>query len=172
MVGWGLIALGLVSALAALAVLRRRAVPRDRAGAAAAICLVVAAGATPYVLWRVGEDLRYTTRLHGYDVRAAGPVQAYLPGYLVDGAASVIPVGSTYATVVSPRVRWATARKAFPPLALTALFPRRSVAEPRDAEFVVTWGIEPRRVTRVSKAWLIRPRAGAYPAVLVGKVAH
>ena len=126
--------------------------------------------AAPYVAWRFGEDLRVTTRMHGYDDTAAGPVQAYLPGYLVDGAVRYIPQGATFATAVGSGIPWTAARAAFPSLALNTLFPRVSVADPRRADYVVTWGIQPGRVAPVSRVWVARPKVGAYDAVYVGKV--
>jgi hypothetical protein len=134
----------------------------------AALALTVAA--VPYVLWRFAEDLRVTTKLHGYDAEAAGPVQAYLPGYLVDGAQHRIPRTATFATAVGASIPWAAARAAFPSLALETLFPRASVADPRAADYLVTWGVAPGRVVPVSQVWVVRSRAGAYPAVYVGKV--
>jgi hypothetical protein len=138
--------------------------------AAATVCLIATWGAVPFVVWRFVEDLRVTTTLRGYDRAAAGPVQAYLPGYLVDGARPLIPRTATFATVVEPRVPWAPARAAFPVLTMETLFPRVSVRDPRRADYVVTWGVRPGRVAPVSRVWVARRQAGPYPAVYVGKV--
>ncbi len=165
--GWSLLAAGGLAAVVALLVLRRRG-----ALDAARVCLVVTVAAVPYVGLRIGDDLRVTTRLHGYDAAAAGPVQAYLPGYLVDGARRLIPRDATYATAVGTQVPWSQARLAFPSLALQTLFPRISVADPRRADYVVSWGLRPGRVATVSRVWVVRPRRGPYPAVYVGKVAR
>ena len=140
--------------------------------AAAWVCLVVTCCLAPFIARRFVQDLRVTTRLHGYDRAAAGPVQAYLPGYLIDNARTVIPAGATFATVVSDAVPWAPARAAFPSLVMQTLFPRVSVKDPKRAEFLVTWGIPPARVVPVSRSWRVRARAGAYPAVFVGRVAR
>jgi len=171
-VGWALIALGLVLAVAAL-VRYRAAVRRQAPSAAAAIVvLVAAAAATPFVVWRIVDDLRYTTTLHGYDRAAAGPVQAYLPGYLVDGASRLIPPAATYATVVSPKVPWAPARSAFGALAMESLFPRRSVATPADADYLVTWGVQPASVAHVQRVWTLRKAFGQSPTVYVARTRH
>jgi len=168
-VGWALIAIGLVLAVAAL-VRFRGAIRRQAPSVAAAlVVLVVIAAATPYVVWRVVEDLRYTTTLHGYDRAAAGPVQAYLPGYLLDGASRLIPPAATFATVVSPRVPWASARSGFGPLAMQSLFPRRSVANARDADYVVAWGVQPRTVVPVQRVWTLRKAFGQYPTIYVAR---
>ena len=144
----------------------------DRSSAAAVVALIVAIGAAPYIVWRIVEDLRYTTALGTYDATFAGPVQAYLPGYLLDGAARLIPTGSTYATVVSPTVPWAPARTGFGPLAMNVLFPRRAVADPRVAAFVVSWGVAPRQVTTPERIWVLRKASGAAPAIFVARVKH
>jgi hypothetical protein len=168
--GWLLLAAGAVAALAACFLLRRRLAALTLPAAAAAVCLLAAAAATPYAARRFAEDLRVTTRLDAYGASAAGPIQAYLPGYLVDGARPLIPRDATFATAVGGEIPWPAARAAFPALAMETLFPRVSVADPRDAEYVVTWGIRPARVAPVSRTWFARRRAGEYAAVYVGKV--
>ena len=142
----------------------------SRPTAAGIVALALTLAAVPYVAWRFVEDLRVTTKLDAYEATAAGPIQAYLPGYLVDGARRRIPPGATFATAVSPRIPWQPARAAFPSLAMQALFPRISVADPRAADYIVSWGVEPRRLAAVSKTWVVRPRAGRYAAVYVGRV--
>jgi hypothetical protein len=165
-----LLVVGGIGFLAALALLRRRIATATRASAAAAVAIALTVAAVPYVAWRFVEDLRVTTRLDAYGATAAGPIQAYLPGYLVDGAQRRIPRGATFATVVSPAIPWQPARAAFPALAMETLFPRVSVADPRSAGYVVTWGVAPGRVAPVSRTWVVRPRAGEYAAVYVGEV--
>jgi hypothetical protein len=171
-VGWALIVVGLAGAVAASVAFRFRLRAAGPVAAAAGVCLLVTVGAVPYVVWRFGEDLRVTTGMHGYDDAAAGPVQAYLPGYLVDGAVRYVPRGATFATAVGSGIPWTAARAAFPSLALETLFPRVSVADPRRADYVVTWGIRPGRVAPVSQVWVARPKVGEYDAVYVGKVEH
>jgi len=168
--GWALLALGAFVAVAALIFLNRRLRREPPATAAGLICLVATVCAVPYVVWRIQEDLRLTTTLHGYSAEAAGPIQAYLPGYLVDGARRLIPRDATYATAVSSAVPWAPARAAFPSLALITLFPRRSVADPRQADYIVSWGIPPAQVAPVTRVWVAQARAGAYLAVYVARV--
>jgi hypothetical protein len=171
-VGWALLAGGVVAAVLAFLMLRRRVGPMPAVVAFAAACLTLTVAAVPYVLWRFADDLRVTTKLHGYDAASAGPIQAFLPGYLVDGAQRYIPRDATFATAVGPGIPWAPARAAFPSLALTTLFPRHSVADPTRADYIVSWGVSPGRIAPVSRVWVARPRAGAYAAVYVGKVRH
>jgi hypothetical protein len=168
--GWALLALGAVAFVVALVFLRQRIAHAPRPAGAATVALALTVAAAPYVAWRFVEDLRVTTKLDTYGATAAGPIQAYLPGYLVDGAQRRIPPGATFATAVSAAVPWQPARAAFPSLALQTLFPRASVADARSADYVVTWGIAPALVAPVSNTWVVRPRAGEYPAVYVGRV--
>src|SRR5262249_37808084 len=149
--GYLLLAFGLVVAVGALVVLRDRLRAIPLVEAAALGCLVVTAGATPYLVWRVVEDLRYTTRLDAYSGAAAGPIQASLPGHLVGGAVPLVPRGATYATAVGANIPWSQARAAFPSLALQTLFPRRSVSDRRTADYVVTWGVRPAAVAPVTR---------------------
>lgn len=170
--GWALIAAGLLLA-GSIVWLARDHVRRSPIHVAAALAaLALTAGIIPYLVWRIGEDLRYTSRLDSYTAANAGPIQAYLPGYLLDSVAHFVPPSATYATVVSPRVPWAPARVGFPALAKQALFPRRSVAAPASADYVVSWGVDPRRIAPVSKVWVARPAFASNPTVFVGKVAR
>jgi hypothetical protein len=168
--GSGLLALGTLILIAAVLRLRRRWAGLDAIAIAAQLCLVVTVAAVPYVCWRFVEDLRVTTRLDPYDRAAAGPIQAYMPGYLVDGAVPHVPAGATIAAVASRRVPWPAARAAFPSLVFETLFPRRTVARAADADYVITWGVRPEAVAPVSRVWVARPRVGDYLAVYVGKV--
>jgi hypothetical protein len=170
-VGGLLIALGVLAIVFGLGRARRAITSADLSTAAGIVALIVAIGSAPYIVWRIVEDLRYTTRLSTYDATFAGPVQAYLPGYLLDGATRLIPPAATYATVVSPKVPWAPARTGFGPFAMNILFPRRAVADPRIADFVVTWGIAPGRVTTAQRIWVL-PRSSATPTVFVAQVKH
>lgn len=171
-VGFGAIVLGLVAAFVALALLRHRLRGENTATAAALVALVLVGAAVPYVAYRTVEDLRVTTKLDPYSTAAAGPIQAYLPGYLVDPVRALVPPGATYATVVSSSVPYEPARAAFGSLALQTLFPRRSVAEAGRADYVVTWGVEPSRVVRVKRQWVARKAFARYPALYVGRVAR
>ena len=171
-VGWLLLAAGLSAAAALVILARRRLTEVDVVSALAAVSIVVTVCVTPYLAWRVVQDLRYTTALDSYSSSSAGPIQAYLPGYLADGAARFIPPAATYATAVGPTIPWAQARAAFPSLVMNTLFPRRSVASLTDADYVVTWGIRPVAVVPVSRTWIARPRSGLYPPVWVARVRH
>jgi hypothetical protein len=170
-VGGGLLALGLaVAALVFALLLRRGLLPADVAGRLAAGMLALTLGAAPFLVWRIVEDLRVTTALDAYERREAGPIQAFLQPYLLDGVARLIPAGATYATAVGPSVPYEPAREAFPGLALRELFPRHTVADPARADWVLAWGIDPRLLAPVERVIVARPRSGSYPPVYVARV--
>jgi hypothetical protein len=169
--GWFLLVLGLVVSAVVCMLLRRRLVNAPLPVAVAWVCVVSTCALLPFIAHRFDQDLRVTTGLHGYDRAEAGPVQAYLPGYLVDRARGLMPVDATFATAVSSAVPWEAARGAFPALAMETLFPRVSVKVPAQADYVLTWGIRPARVVKVTRTWVVRPRAGAFPAVYLARVA-
>jgi hypothetical protein len=161
--GYTLIALGGVVALVFARVTWRRG------PAAAVVCLAVTVGAAPFLVWRIVEDLRFTTAMTAYDRGVAGPVQAYLQPYLLDEVARRMPAGDTYATAVGNAVPYPTARKAFPALAQQSLFPRVST-DPSRADWVVAWGVDPRTVTAVTDVIVARPRSGPNPPVYLARV--
>lgn len=167
-VGGVLLAIGLIAAaLLAYAV-------RDRADSTVQrvflTALVLTVGAAPFLVWRIVEDIRYTTGLNQDELSGAGPIQVFLQPYLLDDVPPLVPVTDTYAAVVGDAVPYEGARKGFPSLALNVLFPRVSVARPEDADWVVAWGVDPRRVAPVSRVIVARQRSGPYPPVYVGRV--
>ncbi|MGZ4353416.1 MAG: hypothetical protein ACXVZ4_07715 [Gaiellaceae bacterium] len=143
---------------------RLRGLPLDARLATAALGLSLVAA--PWLVWRFAEDLRTTTRYDSYERANAGPIQAFLPGYLVDGARSLIPPTASWATAVGPSDADPIAQKTFPALALVALFPRVS-APPSSADWIIGWGVDPRRVARVGRVAVAHPRQGPLPPVLV-----
>lgn len=168
-VGAALLLLGGVGAVVVWLALGRRPPLVPSLDGAATIALAATLAAGPFLVWRIVEDVRYTKRLDPYERTSAGPIAAFLPGYLADGAARIVPRDATYATVVGDAVPDATARKAFPALVLSRLFPRRSTSV-ADADWIVSWGIDPRRVARVNRVRLAHPAQGPLPPVRVARV--
>jgi len=166
-IGYGLLLLAVVILGLELPAVRRRA--RDPAERLAAIAIAVLVAVTPYLAWRVVEDLRTTTAMSAYDRSVAGPVQAYLQPYLLDPVRNIIPPNATYATVVGPGVPYDTAKRAFPSLAMETLFPRLSKSVD-DAQWIVAWGATPGSVAHVGHVIVAQRRSGVYPAVLVARV--
>jgi hypothetical protein len=163
------------SACVAWVLLRRRGLAVRELGllgGAAVAALVVAAGVVPLQVWRIAEDIRHTSQLDSFERAGAGPIQAFLQPYLLDDAARVLPRDATYAAVAGAGVPYPTARKAFPSLALDVLFPRVPRADPRSAEWVIAWGVDPRRLAEVEDVRVVTPRSGAYPPVVVARVAR
>jgi hypothetical protein len=159
---------GIAAVVVGVFLLRRRAAGLTTEGRVVAAVLALSLVAVPWLAWRFAEDVSTTTGYDSYQRASAGPIQAYLPGYLVDGARSRIPAGATWSAAVGPGAGNAVARKAFPALVLTTLFPRVS-APAQTASWLVAWGVDPRRVARVSRVEVAHPRQGTLPPVLVAK---
>lgn len=149
---------------------RRASFPSDLVGRAASASLLFTFAVTPYLAYRVAEDIRVTSSMTAYDLSVAGPVQAYLQPYLLDPLRTIIPPGETYATATGPGVPYAAARGAFSALAMTTLFPRRAIGDPRRADWVISRGTPLRQVAPVERVIVARPAQAGYPAVLVGRV--
>ena len=166
-VGYALLLFGaLLLGLAARMLRRRHDDPVKRV---AAVTSAIVIALSPYLAWRVVQDLRVTTAMTAYERNVAGPVQAYLQPYLLDPVRGIVPPQATYATIVGPGVPYETARKAFPSLALETLFPR--VSKPiGEAQWIVAWGIPRDSVSRLGSVIVARPASGAYPAVLVARL--
>jgi hypothetical protein len=156
--------------VALLAWWKRRSLPADAVGRAAAGCLLFTLAFTPFLTWRIVEDLRLTTSMTAYDRNAAGPVQAFLQPYLLDPVRAIIPPSATYATITGPGVKYPTATEALPALAMTTLFPRKGVFDPKQADWVIAWGTPLRGAVPVDRVVVARPAQGGYPAVVVGRV--
>lgn len=171
-VGAVLLVLGVVVGLAVVWRVARGA-PGDRAATAiVALCLGTTVGAGPFVAWRIVEDIRFTSSLDDDYRRGAGPIDSYLQPYLLDPVAELLPRDATYHAVVAASGIRDAARSAFRPLALTALFPRRSVSSPGKAGWIVAWGIDPRTVADVRRVVVAREAQAGYPPVYVAEVRH
>jgi hypothetical protein len=167
--GGALLAIGLAVAAAAGYHFRDR-VGRDLVSRVLLGVFALTLGVGPFLAWRIVEDLRYTTALDAFERDGAGPIQAFLQPYLLDTARTLIPPQDRYAAVAGSGVSNDTARQAFPSLALDRLFPRISVADPTRADWVVAWGVDPRRVVRVHDVVDATPPSGADPPLYVARV--
>lgn len=135
-----------------------------------AIVVVASLVSLPLLAWRVVEDMRYTTALDPYERANAGPIQAYLPGYLVDRAKTAIPADGTWATGTG-RLSNSIAASAFSPLVLVELFPRVS-ADPAAAGWILTLGEQPGAVAPVSRTLLLRRAVAELPAARLGEASR
>ena len=149
---------------------RRASFPSDVVGRAASACVLFTLAVTPYLAYRIAEDIRVTSSMSAYDLRVAGPVQAYLQPYLLDPLRTIIPPGDTYATVTGPGVPLSDrSRDPFRPRHDDAL-PAEGDRRPSPSRLGHRLGhaAAARRPRREGDRG---PRAqGGYPAVLVGRV--
>jgi hypothetical protein len=162
--------LGLVLVGGCAFVFRRRLLALRGIELIVGIAVIASLVSSPLLAWRVVKDLQYTTNLDPYERASAGPIQAYLPGYLVDRARTVVPPDGTWATRTGT-VSNSIAQAAFSPLALVTLFPRVS-ADPAEAGWILTLGEQPRAVAPVSRTLLLRGPVPPLPAARLGKAAR
>jgi len=174
-VGGALLLAGLAAAAVGAWLLRGRIAAASRLdgvpAAALACTLAVAVGTLPFFAWRVAKAIDFTAGLDANYRDGAGPIQAFVQPYLLDGVKPLLPRDATYYAVASPSLRKAQ-RDAFGPLALLTFFPRISVARPGDADWIVTWGVDPRTLgTPLRSSRVVRPAQGPFPAVYLARVA-
>jgi hypothetical protein len=55
---------------------------------------------------------------------------------------------------------------------MESLFPRRSVADTRAADYLVAWGVRPGSVAPVRKVWTLRKAFAQSPAIYVARIEH
>jgi hypothetical protein len=161
----------LAGAAVGLLVLARQERALGWAGRLVALAAAITVAAVPYTLWRISEDVRYTSGLNDDDRAGAGPIQTFLQPYLLDPAVPLIPEEARYFTAVAAGIR-REARQGFRPLAMDVLFPRVSVERPEEAEWIVAWGVDPRTLgVAVSEVTRVREAQAGYPPVWVARVA-
>lgn len=145
-----LLALGACLGAALLLVSRRRlgALGGDAAAAearVAAVALAVTVAGLPFTIWRVGVDIRETSRFSAEHKRYVGAETKLIDGRLAERVGLVVPRDASYYVAVAPRAHHEIGES----LALWlgyALLPRRRVREPELAEWIVTWGATPQRL--------------------------
>jgi hypothetical protein len=135
----GIIAVAFASYLA-----RRRLRALETVERVIVACLALSLVALPWVGWRFVEDLRVTTKLDPYERANMGPIQAYMPGYLVQH----VHIRGTWTTDVGPTPN-EIARSAFPSLVLVKLFPQLS-APPGRADWIIRWGYDAKQPFHVA----------------------
>lgn len=166
-----LVLAGVLAASVLGAVLRRRLAPLRGEQRVVACAVALTVVAVPWVAWRFAEDLATTTKYDAYERANLGPIQAFLPGYLLDGARARIGPGDSWATVVGPSHANPIARQAFPALALASLFPRVS-AQPAKADWIIAWGASPAGAARVERPVVVHPAQGPLPPVVLARRAR
>jgi hypothetical protein len=125
---------------------------------------------TPYVGWRITEDIRYTSGLNSWiaDRYGVSVVQVH-PG-IFDAAAAHMPRNARYYLAVSPQVD-STRRQAFEQWAAGWLLPRVATSTPGQAAWILTLGVKPGSVgPPLQRSWRIWPAVTGSPAAYLGEV--
>ena len=166
-----LLAVGTVAGLGAGWV-AMRAAGGDRAQAALlAVALALAVAVAPFSAWRIVQDFRYTSRIAEPVAERIGAYENYLDGSAFDDLARLIPPGDRYYVRVAREIEPESAAHAFRVWGLTALLPRRAATNPANADWIVTWGVDPRYVRLgVGRVWRIREPKHGFPAIYLARV--
>lgn len=109
----------------------------------AALALTVAGA--PFTTWRVLEDIRETAPISAQHARYVGAETKLIDGDLAERIGSGIPEDDTYYVAVAPSA-YSEIQESLALWLGYALAPRRRVADPRDAHWIVTWGAPPARL--------------------------
>ena len=109
----------------------------------ATLATTVAAG--PFVLWRVVEDIRYTSRLTAQQAEEIGANMNGLDERVFDRVRELVPPDATYAIEAAPGLD-RRIREALPKWAAFSLLPRVPVADLERADWIVSWGVPPSRL--------------------------
>jgi hypothetical protein len=107
----------------------------------AAVVAVSVAGA-PFTLWRVGVDIRETSRFSATHKRYVGAETKLVDGELAERVGALIPPGDTYFVAVAPDAH-SEIRESLALWLGYAFVPRRRVRTEAEADWVVTWGATP-----------------------------
>lgn len=147
MAGALLLVLGALAGLAII--LRGRVGIRERVGdvgkpaawlVTAALALTVAG--VPFTTWRVLQDIRETAPISAQHARYVGAETKLIDGELAERIGSGIPLDDTYYVAVAPSA-YSEIRESLALWLGYALAPRRRVADPLNADWIVTWGALP-----------------------------
>jgi hypothetical protein len=174
--GWaGLTALALGATLGgafALFVFARaaaalRPAPAARPIAAAlAVSAAAAVGGAPFTAWRIGHDIEYNAGLSRQVAERIGAYENYLDATIFDELDARLPADATFYVAVSASVPEPRGSASFGPWAMTWLLPRRAVDDPSEADWILTWGVEPRSLgIRSGAVETLRPAKYGFPAV-------
>jgi hypothetical protein len=174
-----LLVAGALLGLAAAWVVRRRllallpvAPARAPVALVAAAALATAVGLAPFTAWRVAQDIRYTSGISRPVAERIGAYENYLDGSAFDDIAAAVPPRATYYVTADEGIEPERARSAFSVWAYTALLPRRAVARPDEAGWLVTWGVHPSELgVPVDDVRRVRESKYGFPPAWLARVA-
>lgn len=149
--GFILLAFGALACL--LVVVRGRArigelMGPDGAGSAVwivTIALGLTAAGAPFTTWRVLQDIWETAPISAEHARYVGAETKLIDGELAERIGVGIPEGDAYYVAVAPLAH-EEIRESLALWLGYALAPRRRTADPREADWIVTWGATPSRL--------------------------
>lgn len=174
-VGLAVLALGLVvGALYGLRARRRVSgafVGQPSVAWVVVLLVAVGIGTAPFIAWRIVEDIRYTSSIDAWLVPRYGVSVYEVHPEIFDNAAARIPAGDTYYVISDPGLD-RTSRAAFRQWALGYLLPRVAVADPGDAQWILTLGVRPASIGGpIERTWVLKGSVNGLPPAYLGKVA-
>lgn len=173
-VGFAILLIGLAcGAIFAWLIRRRVAEAVDGVRGVAAIALLLTAtslGAAPFVVWRIVEDIRYTSGIDPWLAPRYGVSVSGVHPEIFDNAVKHIPPGDTYFLATKPGIPYG-ARAGFRQWALGYLLPRVAVGQPERARWILTLGVNPSSVgPPVVKVWQLKESVNGLPPAYLGQV--
>jgi hypothetical protein len=125
---------------------------------------------SPYIAWRIVEDVRYTSALNSWIADRYGVSVAQVHPAIFDAAAAHMPLHARYYLATAPTVD-STRRQAFEQWAAGWLLPRVATSTPAQADWILTLGIKPSTVgPRLQHSWRIWPAVNGAPPAYLGQV--
>lgn len=104
--------------------------------------LAITVAGAPFTLWRVVHDIRETAPIEPVHATYVGAEAKLIDGEVVERIGADIPAGDTYYVAVAPDAYFEI-REGLSLWMGYALIPRRQIRDPRDADWIVTWGATP-----------------------------
>jgi hypothetical protein len=136
------------------------------------VLVATTVGAAPFIGWRIVEDIRYTSTIDPWLAPRYGVSVFRVHPEIFDNAAKRIPPGDTYFLAPSRRLD-RTTREAFRQWALANLLPRVAVADPDQAQWILTLGVDPAGLgPQISRTWRVKEAVSGLPPAYLGKVAR
>jgi hypothetical protein len=112
--------------------------------------------------WRIVEAIRYSTGLAEPVARNWPDFHNYLEPSIYAVLRRTIAPGETFAAIAAHDIEPLAARAAFEGWPLATLLPRRAADDLRDADWIVTWDVDPRTLASVRVGEVRRYRS-RYP---------